>query len=885
MSLFRPRIDAPLFVRAARRPALWAMRWLAHLVVRRHRPLVVGVTGSVGKTTTKDLIAELLRRGHRVGVTPGSAGNELGAALTVLGVRLERRWPSGIRLRDWLAGYARGVALLALRGDYPEVLVLEMASGRPGELRRLTRAIAPDIAVVLHVQGIHLEHFGTLSKVAEEKGWVVRRVRPGGLAVLNSDDGRVRAMAALTEERVVTFGTAADADLYAEEVTASPEGITARLIVRQLDGGAVEGWPLASQLLGARRLSNILAALAVARAVGVPTPEALTVVRNFRGPPGRLRRLRGRNGLTVLDDSYNASPEAVDSALETLRGFPRPLRAVLGEMRELGPLHGPAHRQVGAQVAPWLDELVAVGDGGRLIAASAVEHGMDASRVSCAEDADQAVRLVSDEDGDGTVLVKGANALQLDRVTRALLLDPADSSALDQDRPPRRRFSDQWADRPRKRRAKHVPLRIRAPRKVMVATLAFLARCVLWRHRPLVVGISGSAGKTTTKELIAAMLATRYRVWATPGSAGNDKGPALTVLGVQMTGPGPRGWIAGLTSGVRLCLRREDYPEVLVLELATASRGELRAITRSIRPDVAVVTNVYGTHLEYFRTIDAVAREKSWLVRRLRPGGVAVINADDPRVNDMVRQTWNRVVRYGESPDADFVAEDITRTTTGMAMTVRAPGSEDQASRTWSMETRFAGRHQLSGVLAALAVADTLGVSAERSLEVVREFVPYQGRLRPLKGRRGNTVLDDSYSASAPAMLGAIETLKAYPPPRTAVLGDMDELGPDHEWTHRLVGERLAPWVDLLVAVGSGGRLIAEAAIERGLDPERVALAADADQAVDCLADGTGGTLLVKGAAELGLERVTAAALEEEADAAHLPRRGPLSLDPRRFVP
>ena len=109
------------------------------------------------------------------------------------------------------------------------------------------------------------------------------------------------------------------------------------------------------------------------------------------------------------------------------------------------------------------------------------------------------------------------------------------------------------------------------------------------------------------------------------------------------------------------------------------------------------------------------------------------------------------------------------------------------------------------GVLAALAVADTLGVSAERSLEVVREFVPYPGRLRPLKGRRGTTVLDDSYSASAPAVLGAVETLKAHPAPRAAVLGDMDELGPEHERTHRLVGERLAPWVDLLVAVGSGG--------------------------------------------------------------------------------
>jgi UDP-N-acetylmuramoyl-tripeptide--D-alanyl-D-alanine ligase len=135
--------------------------------------------------------------------------------------------------------------------------------------------------------------------------------------------------------------------------------------------------------------------------------------------------------LTILDDSYNASPEAMDAALETLRGFPRPRRAVLGEMRELGPLHGPAHRRVGARVAPWLDELVAVGGGGRLMAAAAVECGMDASRVSCAADAEAALRLLSDQDGGGTVLVKGAHALHLDRVSRTLLLDRTDSSTLD----------------------------------------------------------------------------------------------------------------------------------------------------------------------------------------------------------------------------------------------------------------------------------------------------------------------------------------------------------------------------------------------------------------------------------------------------------------------
>jgi UDP-N-acetylmuramoyl-tripeptide--D-alanyl-D-alanine ligase len=402
-----------------RRPALWALRRLANLVVRRHRPLVVGITGSVGKTTTKELIAALLGRRYRVAPTAG--GSEVGASLAVLGVRRARRWGGRPDRRVWLTGYARGLGLLiGRRKEYPEILVLEMAAGRPGELRRLTRAIPPDIAVVTHVSSTHLQYFGTVSGVAEEKAWVVRRVRAGGLAVLNGDDQRVRAMAGLTAERVLLVGEAGDADLRAEQVEATSEGVTARVFARRADDGTPEEWSLASPMLGARRLSGTLAALGVARALGVSTDEALATVRDFRGPPARLRPLRGRNGSTVLDDSFSASPAAMDNALEVLQDFPRPHRAVLGEMAELGSFHDSAHRQVGARLAPWLDELVAVGDGGRLIAASALEHGMDAARVRCVADAETAVRLLSDDHGGGTVLVKGSHVIGLDRVTRAL---------------------------------------------------------------------------------------------------------------------------------------------------------------------------------------------------------------------------------------------------------------------------------------------------------------------------------------------------------------------------------------------------------------------------------------------------------------------------------
>jgi UDP-N-acetylmuramoyl-tripeptide--D-alanyl-D-alanine ligase len=420
-----PRIDhAPLRVRAARIPLLWALRRVAWLALRRHRPVVVGVTGSVGKTTTKELIAELVQRHRRTWATPASASGELGAALTVLGVRVVR-----VRWREWAAGFLRGVLVLAMpRSRYPDVLVIEMAAGRPGELRRMTRSIRPDIAVVLNVRRTHIEHFRTLDAIAHEKAWLVRRLQPGGTAILNADDERVAAMAGLCEEHVVLVGCGERSELRAERVETGAHGIAAEV---RVDGRAVR---VESPLLGAGRVGSVLATLAVARALGIPEASALDVIARFGGPPGRLRPLRARAGVTIIDDAYSASPDAVLHALDALGGCEGPHRAVLGELPQLGPGAAGVHREIGRAAGGWLADLVAVGDGGRAIAAGAIEAGMDPERVRWAADAEHAAPLVAGFAG-GTVLVTGSHALLLERAFRDLLLDPDDPAALDRSSP------------------------------------------------------------------------------------------------------------------------------------------------------------------------------------------------------------------------------------------------------------------------------------------------------------------------------------------------------------------------------------------------------------------------------------------------------------------
>ena len=380
---------------------------------------MIGITGSVGKTTTKDLIAELMRRRYRTWATPASASGELGAALTVLGVQLVRQpW------REWLSGFARAAVVLTLpRRRYAEVLVVEMAAGRPGELRRMTRAIRPDIAVVTNVRRTHIELFETLEAIAAEKAWLVRRLRAGGTAILNSDDERVAAMAGLSGGRVARFGRAPDADVQLENLSVGPRGIEAEV---SIGGRRIRA---ESPLLGEGRATSILAALALANLLEVPEADTLEVIRSVRGPTGRLRPLQGRNGVTVIDDTYSASPDAVEHALEVLRACDGPRRAVLGEMTQLGPVYASTHREVGEH-ASWVDDLVAVGSGGRHIAAGALAKGMEPGRVRWATDAAGAASLLADCSG-GTVLVTGGHGLGLERTVRDLLLDPGDPALLD----------------------------------------------------------------------------------------------------------------------------------------------------------------------------------------------------------------------------------------------------------------------------------------------------------------------------------------------------------------------------------------------------------------------------------------------------------------------
>jgi len=375
---------------------LAALAKLARAVTDRLGVVVVGVTGSSGKTSTKDLIAQLLEHLGPTVAPPGSFNNELGHPWTVLRATEETRH-----------------------------LVLELSARGPGHIAALCHTAPPRIGVVLNVGSAHLGEFGSREAVAKTKGELVEELSAGGVAVLNSDDPLVAAMADRTKVRVVFVGQKSTAHIRAEDLELD-EQARARFTLVTPQGSA----PVALDLHGAHHVGNALAAVAVALELGATTEQAAQWLSTAQRRSGRRMEVTTRpDGVTVLNDSYNANPESMSAALKTLATMARagnPRRrawAVLGVMGELGDDTVAAHDEIG-RLAVRLDisRLVVVGEQARPMHQGANLEGSWGEESVLVPDVDAAIALLREElRGDDVVLVKASKAAALWRVADALL--------------------------------------------------------------------------------------------------------------------------------------------------------------------------------------------------------------------------------------------------------------------------------------------------------------------------------------------------------------------------------------------------------------------------------------------------------------------------------
>jgi UDP-N-acetylmuramoyl-tripeptide--D-alanyl-D-alanine ligase len=403
-------------------------------------------------------------------------------------------------------------------------------------------------------------------------------------------------------------------------------------------------------------------------------------------------------------------------------------------------------------------------------------------------------------------------------------------------------------------------------KRLLQYLLKFLAKAMLARYHPRVVGVTGSVGKTGSRMAIAAVLRTRYRVSEPSKNLNNEIGLPLAILLEQDSGyRNLLAWSAIFFRAIKnLAVRNYSYPQVLVLEYGVDHIGDMDYLLSIVRPEVAVVTAISPTHLEFLGSVENVAREKGKLVTTLPESGAAVLNVDFPRAAMLATKTKAKVYRYGEDTTANVKASGIslssdgTGAVQGMSFRLTIGGSTLPVLIRGSV-----GRPVVSMAMSAAAVGLAMGMNALDISKGLDTFVPPSGRLRLISGVKRTLLIDDTYNSSPEALSAACDVLRQVPVAtgarRWAVLGDMLELGSDSESLHRTAGDELrAAGVDYLVTVGERSRDIARGALAAGLPAERtwhVDKSSEAGRTVQArlkFAD----VVLVKGSQGVRMERV-----------------------------
>ncbi|MBI2888982.1 MAG: UDP-N-acetylmuramoyl-tripeptide--D-alanyl-D-alanine ligase [Candidatus Liptonbacteria bacterium] len=410
----------------------WKLKTLARLTLWRFEPDIVGVTGSVGKTSAKLAIAAVLGAARRVRAAPGNLNNDLGLPVAILGewgdaaARLvSREAPPGQPVRKaffWFRVLCGGMAqfLFLPKKKYPEILVLEYGADKPGDIKELLSIARPSVSVITAIGEVpvHVEFYANPGEVAREKARLIESLPAAGFAVLNHDDPAVMALKDQTRAHVCTYGFGDGAEValarFEHKVfEGKPLGISFKIE----HGGSFVPVRL-DNAFGRAHAYAAGAAASVGLIFGMNLVTISEALKRYVPAEGRMDLHAGVKESCVLDDSYNASPLSMRSALETLRDLPGTRRvAVLGDMLEIGSFAMQAHESAGRLAAKCADIIVTVGAHAKLIADAALHAGVPRDRIMSFDTAEDAANPVHNliQKGD-LVLVKGSHAMHLEEV-------------------------------------------------------------------------------------------------------------------------------------------------------------------------------------------------------------------------------------------------------------------------------------------------------------------------------------------------------------------------------------------------------------------------------------------------------------------------------------
>ncbi len=398
----------------------------SRLILAKYKPFIVAVTGSVGKTSTKDAVYVALKDASKyVRKSEKSMNSEIGLPLTVIGA--PNAWHS---LSGWLSNIGKGFGLIFRRSPYPDTLILEIGADHPGDIRNIAKWLRPNIAVITKVSRtpVHVEFFKSPEEVFQEKASLATSVRSGGVVVLFADDEKVMSIAHMVKSKnidVLSFGLNEKASVrgtLGNIIYESPSHPTGFEFGIEVDGKNYN--TKINHAIGNVYMYPVLSAVAVAKAKGITAEVALQALSKYDVPKGRMNLIAGINDSTIIDDTYNSSPDAVLSALSTLKSLETTGKkiAILGDMMELGKYSSEEHRKIGKELVGVVSEVVTVGTRSQVTADEALKSGFTKENVhSFARSTEVADFIIPRITSGDIILVKGSQSIRMERVVASLL--------------------------------------------------------------------------------------------------------------------------------------------------------------------------------------------------------------------------------------------------------------------------------------------------------------------------------------------------------------------------------------------------------------------------------------------------------------------------------
>ncbi len=401
----------------------------ARLVIKKYKPRIIAVTGSVGKTSTKDAIYTAMLPFYHVRKSAKSFNSDLGIPLTILGLSNAWNNPKG-----WLQNIIAGASIVLRKKDYPAWLVLEIGADHPGEIEEVMHWIHPDISVITRIGSVpvHVEHYKSVKEVIKEKSYLARGVKKDGFLILNADDDDVMSFKEYSSAKVITYGIREKADIQASYIQPVYEGrnenkdrVSGVSFKADIGGSSIP--IILKNILGGAHIYPVLSACAVVHALGQNMLQMSETFEMHDYPRGRMNVLEGRSGTTVIDDTYNASPVAMEEGFRTIESLQTEGQkiAILGDMLELGRHSQDEHQRLGGFAGKIFNEIVLVGIRAKDMRDPAIKAGLDPEKIIFFDKAEQAgehVRSVMQK-GD-IIFVKGSQGMRMERAVERLMAHP-----------------------------------------------------------------------------------------------------------------------------------------------------------------------------------------------------------------------------------------------------------------------------------------------------------------------------------------------------------------------------------------------------------------------------------------------------------------------------